>query len=167
MATADAVRLDFVCLHNAGRSQMAAAFAERERDERGVTDVVEIYSGGIEPADAVHEVVVEAMAEAGIDIADRRPKWVADLEQLEDSDHLVTMGCSISRFDPARYGVESLNWDLPNPDGQDMDAVRAVRDEIKTRVESLFDEVERLVEERRAEEDSTGVLGSIRDALSN
>ena len=67
----DKIRLDFVCVHNAGRSQMAAAFAERERAERGLENVVEIHSGGTDPADTVHEEVIEAMAEVGVDIADK------------------------------------------------------------------------------------------------
>ncbi|OYR38993.1 low molecular weight phosphatase family protein [Halorubrum sp. Ib24] len=161
------IRLDFVCVHNAGRSQMAAAFAERERSKRGLEELVEIHSGGTEPADAVHEEVVEAMAEVGIDIAGRTPKWVAELEQLENSDYLVTMGCSIMQFDPAQYGVESHEWDLVNPDGQDMDTVRDVRDEIEARVETLFDEIERLVEEEQTNTDSSsGLITSIRDSLS-
>lgn len=167
MVANDNIRLDFICVHNAGRSQMAAAFAERERSERGLEDIVEIHSGGTEPADAVHEEVVEAMAEVEIDIADRNPKWVAELEQLENSDYLVTMGCSIMQFDPAQYGVESHEWDLTNPDGQDLETVRNVRDEIEAKVEMLFDEVERLVEEERANTDSSsGFITSIRDSLS-
>lgn len=167
MVANDNIRLDFICVHNAGRSQMAAAFAERERSERGLEDIVEIHSGGTEPADAVHEEVVEAMAEVGIDIADRNPKWVAELEQLENSDYLVTMGCSIMQFDPAQYGVESHEWDLTNPDGQDLETVRNVRDEIEAKVEMLFDEVERLVEEEQANTDSSsGFITSIRDSLS-
>ena len=117
MTSADEIRLDFICVHNAGRSQMAAAFAERERAERGLEDVVEIHSGGTDPADAVHEEVVDAMAEVGIDVADRTPRYVADLENLKDTDYLVTMGCPIRKFNPAQYGVRSHEWDLANPDG--------------------------------------------------
>ncbi len=146
---------------------MAAAFAERERLERGLDGIVEIHSGGTEPADAVHEEVVKAMAEVEIDIADRNPKWVAELEQLENTDYLVTMGCSIMQFDPAQYGVESHEWDLTDPDGQDMKTVRNVRDDIEAKVETLFDEIERLVEEERANTDSSsGFITSIRDSLS-
>ena len=167
MTSADTIRLDFICVHNAGRSQMAAAFAERERAERGLEDVVEIHSGGTDPADAVHEEVVDAMAEVGIDVADRTPRYVADLENLKDTDYLVTMGCPIRKFNPAQYGVQSHEWDLANPDGQDTQTVREVRDEIERRVETLFDELDRRVEEEPAGTDSSsGVVGSIRDALS-
>lgn len=163
----DQIRLDFVCVHNAGRSQMAAAFAERERSERELEDFIDIHSGGTEPADTVHEEVVEAMAEVGIDISDRSPKYVAGLDQLKDSDYLVTMGCSITKFNPAQYGVEFQEWNLTNPDGQDMETVRDVRDEIETRVETLFDEIEQVVEEQRVNADSSGgVVTAIRDALS-
>lgn len=167
MATSDQVRLDFVCVHNAGRSQMAAAFAERESAERELEELVDVESGGTDPADSVHEEVVEAMAEVGIDISDRSPKYVAELEYLEDSDYLVTMGCSITKFNPAQYGVESHEWELTNPDGQDMNTVREVRDEIKTRVEALFDEIERLEENERANTGSPdGIVASIRETLS-
>lgn len=146
---------------------MAAAFAERERAERGLENLVDVHSGGTDPADAVHEGVVEAMAEVGIDIADRRPKWVAELDQLKHSDYLITMGCSISKFDPAGYGVKSHDWDLPNPDGRDVEAVREVRDEIESNVKTLFDDVERLAAEKREDTDSSdGILGTIRDSLS-
>jgi protein-tyrosine-phosphatase len=142
---------------------MAAAFAERERTGRKLEDTVEIHSGGTDPADTVHEEAVTAMSEVGIDIADRRPRYVADLDQLRESHYLVTMGCSITKFNPAQYGVESRSWDLTNPDGQDMETVREVRDEIEARVETLFDEVERVVEEKRVDTDSSrGIVGSIR-----
>lgn len=163
----DRIRIDFVCVHNAGRSQMAAAFAQRERTERELDEVVEIHSGGTDPADVIHEEVREAMAEVGLDVADRTPTYVADLDQLEESDYLVTMGCSIAKFNPARYGVESRNWNLTNPDGQDMETVREVRDDIKARVESLFDEVERVADEKENNTDASGsIVGSIRDTFS-
>jgi len=146
---------------------MAAAFAERERAERGLEDTVEIHPGGTNPADTVHEEVVEAMAEAGVDTADKTPKYVAALDELKDTDYLVTMGCSITKFNPAQYDVESHEWELMNPDGQDMETVRDVRDEIERQVETLFDELERLVDEKQASADSSGgVIAAIRDSLS-
>lgn len=167
MESIDKIRLDFVCVHNAGRSQMAAAFAERERAERNLEDVVEVHSGGTDPADTVHGEVVEAMAEVEIDITERIPKYVAELEDLRETDYLVTMGCSIMKFNPAQYGVESHEWDLTNPDGQDMETVRDVRDEIERRVETLFDELDRRVEKERVSKDSSGsVITSIRESLS-
>ena len=167
MASIDNIRLDFVCVHNAGRSQMAAAFAERERAERGLEDVVEIHSGGTDPADTVHEKVVEAMAECEVDIADKTPKHVAELDELKDTDYLVTMGCSVTKFNPAKYGVRSREWNLTNPDGQDMETVREVRDEIERRIETLFDELERLADGKRAGAGSSGgVITAIRDSLS-
>jgi protein-tyrosine-phosphatase len=168
MASSDTIRLDFICVHNAGRSQMAAAFAERERDERGLEDVVEVHSGGTDPAEAVHEAVVDAMMEVGFDLSGRSPSWVV-LDDLQDSHYLVTMGCSITEFDPARYGVESRSWDLTNPDGKEMDTVRTVRDEIERRVEKLFDEIERTAATEAGEDSgslSERVGSAVRDALS-
>lgn len=167
MVANNKIRLDFICVHNAGRSQMAAAFAERECSERGLEDIVEIHSGGTDPANTIHEEVVDAMAEVEIDIADRDPKWVVGLEQLKNSDYLITMGCSIMKFNPAQYGVESHEWDLTNPDGQNMETVRDVRDEIESKVETLFDDVERRVEQKQTKTDSSGgLITSIRDSLS-
>jgi protein-tyrosine-phosphatase len=166
MGTADTIRLDFLCVANAGRSQMAAAFAERERAERDLEDVVEIYSAGTDPAEAVHEEVVEAMAEVGIDVSGRRPRYV-DLEQLKESHYLVTMGCTITEFNPARYGVESRAWDLTNPDGQDMETVREVRDEVERRVETLFDEIEATAGDQSTDPSlPERVTSAVKDTLS-
>jgi len=167
MAATDTVRVDFICVHNAGRSQMAAAFAEREREERGLDDVVVINSAGTDPADEVHAEVVDAMAEAGFDLSDRSPSWVV-LDDLRDSHYLVTMGCTITEFNPAQYGVESRAWDLTNPDGKEMETVREVRDEIERRVSELFDEIERTAAEPDDEPESVSarVSSAVRDAIS-
>ncbi|MEF8783079.1 MAG: low molecular weight phosphatase family protein [Haloarculaceae archaeon] len=161
MAPPERVQIDFVCVHNAGRSQMAAAFAEREATERGLEDAVEIHSSGTDPADHVHEEVVEAMEEVGFDMSDRSPTWVV-LDDLKDSHYLVTMGCSITEINPAQYGVESRAWDLVNPDGKDMETVREVRDKIEQRVENLFDEIE-----RTAAEDAGDETQSVADRVSS
>ncbi|MFC7116557.1 low molecular weight phosphatase family protein [Natronoarchaeum sp. GCM10025703] len=165
MVSNDQIRLDFVCVHNAGRSQIAAAFAERERSERDLEDVIEIHSGGTEPGDTVHEEVVRAMGEVGIDISGRSPKWIADLDDLKETDYLITMGCFISEFDPAQYGVESYEWDLTNPEGQDLETVREIRDEIGRRVKTLFDEIEQVTEERANTDSSGSVVTAIQDFL--
>ncbi|MEF8829366.1 MAG: hypothetical protein V5A49_10040, partial [Haloarcula sp.] len=97
----------------------------------------------------------------------RSPKYVAELAELKDTDYLVTMGCSITEFNPAQYGVESREWDLTNPDGQDMETVRQVRDDIERRVVALFDDLGRLVEAEQAGTDSGGgVIAAIRDSFS-
>jgi len=166
MARAETVRIDFICVHNAGRSQMAAAFAEREAAERDLDDAVEVHSGGTDPADEVHGGVVDAMAEIDVDLSDRSPTWVV-LDELKESHYLVTMGCTITEFNPARYGVESRTWDLTNPDGKDMETVREVRDEIEGRVQELFDGIERTAEgSDDGTESVTGrVSSAVRDAL--
>lgn len=167
MVSTNKIRLDFACVHNAGRSQMAAAFAERERAERGLEEIVEIHSGGTDPAETVHGEVVEAMAEEGIDIADRTPKYVAALDDLNNTDYLITMGCTITKFNPEMYGAESQEWDLTNPAGQDMETVREVRNEIEHRVETLFDELDRPSKEEKVSTDSAGgVISTIRESLS-
>jgi len=167
MAATDGVRIDFICVHNAGRSQMAAAFAERERDERGLENVVEIHSAGTDPADEIHDTVLEAMSEVGFDLSDRSPSWVV-LDELKDSHYLVTMGCTITEFNPAHYGVESRAWDLTDPDGRDMATVREVRDEVEDCVSDLFDEIERTAAGPDDEPESVTarVSGAIKDALS-
>jgi protein-tyrosine-phosphatase len=141
------VHVMFTCVENAGRSQMAAALAERERERRGLEDPVEIHSAGTHPADSVHENVVEALAEADIDISDRVPTLV-DLEELKRMDVLVTMGCYIAEFDPATFIEETREWDLRNPDGEDLETTRTIREEVAERVSDLFDELEAEVDAR-------------------
>lgn len=164
MSIKEKIRADFVCVHNAGRSQMAEAFAKRERSKRNLQDAVEIYSGGTDPADEVQQKVIEAMSEVGIDISNKSPGYVAELEDLKETDYLVTMGCEIAKFNPDLYGAESDEWDLINPDGQDIETVREVRDEVETRVKDMFEEIEDLAEERQTS--SGGVVAQIRETFS-
>ena len=133
------VRVAFMCVQNAGRSQMSTAFAERERAERGLEDEVEILTGGTDPADHVHEEVVEVMAELDFDLSDREPREITTAE-LDSCDIVATMGCSTLDLDA---DVDVRDWALADPDGQDLDAVRAIRDDIADRVAAVFDEIER------------------------
>ena len=132
----DVVRFGFVCVQNAGRSQMSAAFAERERRERGLNERVEVVTGGTHPADEVHPEVVEAMRELDVDLADRVPREVSTAE-LNACDVVATMGCSTLTL---ADGVEARDWALDDPHGQDVERVREIRDEIGGRVVALFDE---------------------------
>ena len=132
------MRLAFVCVQNAGRSQMCAAFARRERERRGVGEQVDVVTGGTAPADEVHPVVVEAMAEVGIDVADREPRAVSTAA-LESCAVVATMGCSTLDLGSA---VPVRDWDLPDPNGADLATVRQIRAECRGRVASLFDEIE-------------------------
>lgn len=132
----DTVRLAFVCVQNAGRSQMSAAFAEREAERRGLDDV-EILSGGTHPADRVHPEVVDAMAELGFDLSDRTPREISP-ERLESAAVVATMGCSTLRLDA---DVDVRDWALADPHGEGEEAVRQIRDEIAERVADLFDEL--------------------------
>ncbi len=144
----DPIRIAFVCVQNAGRSQMAAAFAERERRERGLEDEVEMRTGGTDPADAVHPGVVEAMAEIGIDLSDRTPREISTAE-LNACDVVATMGCSTLELDAgdgAATPPEIRDWALDDPHGRDSDAVREIRDEVERRVAALFDDVADRVE---------------------
>ena len=135
------VEVVFACVRNAGRSQMAAAFAERELDRRGLGGRVTVRPGGTRPADKIHEVVRQVMSEAGIDLSDASPGYV-DLELLRDSEYLVTVGCTIAEFSPDSFGVDTRKWDLTDPVEADLRTARAVRDELEERVEGLVDEVE-------------------------
>jgi len=130
----------FVCVQNAGRSQMATAFAEREREERGLSDAVGIVTGGTDPADHVHDEVVEVMAERGFDLSERTPREVTH-DELQDCDYVITMGCSAEDVCPATWAGENRDWGLDDPDGKELDAVRAIRDEIEERVADLFAEL--------------------------
>ncbi|MBL1080719.1 arsenate reductase ArsC [Streptomyces actinomycinicus] len=123
----------FVCIHNAGRSQMAAAFLTHLAGER-----VQVRSAGSAPADTVNPAVVEAMAEAGIDISAEVPK-VLTVEAVQASDVVITMGCGDTC--PVFPGKRYLDWTLPDPAGQGVDAVRPIRAEIEKRIRGLLDEI--------------------------
>jgi len=135
------VTVGFVCVQNAGRSQMAAAFAERERADRGLEDEVRVVTGGTDPAEHVHDVVVDVMADAGFDLSDRTPRELT-FEELRDCDHVVTMGCSAEDVCPASWAGENRDWGLDDPDGATRAAAVAVRDEVERRVAALFDELQ-------------------------
>jgi len=124
----------FVCLHNAGRSQMSQALFERAAADRHGA-----RSAGTTPGDRVHPEVAEAMRELGIEIGDRQPRRLTT-EDAEWADVVVTMGCG----DKCPYipGRRYLDWELPDPKGQPLDAVRATRDEIVARVEELVTELD-------------------------
>ncbi|MEU1423133.1 arsenate reductase ArsC [Kitasatospora sp. NPDC005751] len=123
----------FVCVHNAGRSQMAAAFLTRLGGHR-----VEVRSAGSAPADTVNPAVVEALAEVGIDISAEVPK-VLTAEAVQASDVVITMGCG----DACPYfpGTRYLDWKLDDPAGQGVDAVRPIRDQIEQRIRGLLAEL--------------------------
>jgi protein-tyrosine-phosphatase len=123
----------FVCVHNAGRSQMAAAFLSHLAGER-----VEVRSAGSAPADAVNPAVVEAMSEVGIDISAQIPK-ILTTEAVQASDVVITMGCGDAC--PVFPGKRYLDWRLDDPAGRGVEAVRPIRDEIETRVRALIGEV--------------------------
>jgi arsenate reductase len=134
-------RVLFVCLHNAGRSQMSEAlFARAAGGDH------EARSAGTTPAERVHPEVVEAMRELGVDLARRRPRRLS-LEMAEWADVVVTMGCG----DECPYvpGKRYLDWDLPDPSGQPLEAVRRTRDEIERRVTALVRELDGPESERR------------------
>ena len=123
----------FVCLHNAGRSQMSQALLERAADRRHTA-----ISAGTTPAECVHPEVVEVMRELGIDLSGRRPQLLTR-ELAEQADVVVTMGCG----DACPYipGKRYLDWDLPDPSSRPVSEVRAIRDEIARRVDSLAQEL--------------------------
>lgn len=139
MSDGDPIRIALMCVQNAGRSQMATAFAERERRRRGLDDRIEILTGGTQPADSVHEVVVEAMDEVGIDLSDRTPREITT-EELASCEYIATMGCSTLDLEPSA-GVDVRDWALEDPHGTDVDDVRQIRDEVERRVIALFDEI--------------------------
>ncbi|MFE7211137.1 arsenate reductase ArsC [Streptomyces sp. NPDC001698] len=123
----------FVCVHNAGRSQMGAAFLTHLAGDR-----VEVRSAGSAPADAVNPAVVEAMKEVGVDISAQKPK-VLTTEAVRSSDVVITMGCGDAC--PVFPGKRYLDWQLDDPAGQGVEAVRPIRDAIEQRVRELLGEL--------------------------
>jgi arsenate reductase len=128
------VRVLFVCLHNAGRSQMSQALFERAADGRH-----EACSAGTTPAEHVHPEVIEVMNEIGIDLTDRTPQLLTR-DLAEWADIIVTMGCGDQC--PFIPGKRYIDWDLPDPKGQPIDEVRATRDEIARRVDQLITQLD-------------------------
>ena len=120
----------FVCVHNAGRSQMAAGWLRHLAGDR-----VEVLSAGSAPAEGINPVGVEAMAEVGIDIAGQQPKLLSDAA-VQSSDVVITMGCGDAC--PFYPGTRYEDWALDDPAGRGIDAVRPIRDEIRRRVEELI-----------------------------
>jgi len=136
----DPTCIAFVCVQNAGRSQMAYAFARRELERRGLEDCIDLLTGGTRPAARVHEEVVTAMDAVGVDLSARTPREITFAE-VRDSDYVVTMGCSAADVCPAGWAGENRDWDLEDPDGRPPAEVAAIRDEIERRVGDLLDEV--------------------------
>lgn len=123
----------FLCVHNAGRSQMAAGWMRHLGGDR-----IDVFSGGSEPADRVNQAAVAAMAEVGIDISAEVPQPWAD-ETIRAADVVVTMGCG----DTCPYfpGTRYVDWELEDPSGKDLEAVRPIRDEVERRVRGLMAEL--------------------------
>lgn len=120
----------FLCVHNAGRSQMALGFFQHLAGDRAVA-----LSGGSEPADQVNPAAVAAMTEVGVDISDQSPRRWTD-ENVRTADVVVTMGCGDTC--PVFPGKRYLDWELPDPAGQDVEHVRPIRDDIERRVRTLL-----------------------------
>jgi arsenate reductase (thioredoxin) len=123
----------FVCVHNAGRSQMAAGLLHQRARGR-----LRVRSAGSDPADEINPAVVAAMAEVGVDLSREYPKPLTD-EAVRAADAVVTMGCGDAC--PVYPGKHYLDWDLPDPAGQDLETVRVIRDEIDARVQRLLAEL--------------------------
>ncbi len=124
----------FVCVHNAGRSQMAAGYLQHLAGDR-----ITVLSAGSEPGDRINPVAVQAMAEEGIDITGDQPKLLTDAA-VQESDVVITMGCGDTC--PFYPGKRYEDWELDDPAGQEIDVVRPIRDAIKERVESLIGELD-------------------------
>lgn len=133
MSTTNKPSVLFVCVHNAGRSQMAAAFLSRLSEGR-----IEVRSAGSEPANMVNPAAVEAMNELGIDMSAETPK-ILTTEAVKDSDVVITMGCGDTC--PIFPGKRYEDWKLEDPAGQGVEAVRPIRDDIRVRIEALIAEL--------------------------
>ncbi|MER7050928.1 MULTISPECIES: arsenate reductase ArsC [unclassified Streptomyces] len=134
MSSAPLASVLFVCVHNAGRSQMAAGFLRHLAGDR-----VEVRSAGSVPGDRVNPAAVEAMREAGVDIAGARPR-ILTTEAVQASDYVITMGCGDAC--PVFPGKTYLDWALEDPAGRGVEAVRPIRDAIRARVEALVAEID-------------------------
>jgi len=128
------IKIVFVCVENARRSQMAQGFAEAFGEGK-----IEVYSAGSRPSSHIDPLVIEVMKEKGIDLSARRPKSLNDLPPI-DMDYLVTMGCEETC--PAVLAKKIIEWDIPDPKGKSIDVFRNVRDMIEEKVRALLEELE-------------------------
>jgi arsenate reductase len=122
----------FVCIENAGRSQMAEAFAKKYGESKFV-----VSSAGNKPAEAVNSVVVEAMRELGIDISQNKPKLIT-AQMAMNVDLVVTMGCGANDICPGPFFVPTVDWKLEDPKGKPIEKVREIRNEIEHRIQTLI-----------------------------
>lgn len=143
--TFDSLRLGFVCVENAGRSQIAAALAETQIQVRNRADI-EVVSGGTDPAEAIHPTVVEVMGEKGYDLSDRSPTQITR-DELEACDFVVLMGCTLS-IEDIPPGVIVRDWGFVDPVDADLESVRAISTEIEQQVIELFDDLPTQAERR-------------------
>lgn len=128
-------RVLFVCVENAGRSQMAEAFANMYGKDK-----VEVSSAGNKPADKVNPVVVEVMKEKGIDISRNKPKLIT-FQMAQESDLIVTMGCNDQGICPGPFFKPTIDWKLEDPKGKPIEKVREIRDQIERQVQELIAEL--------------------------
>jgi arsenate reductase len=131
------LKILFVCVENARRSQMAQGFAEAFGQGR-----VEVYSAGSSPSSQIDPFVIEVMKEKGIDLSGKRPKGLNDLPPIE-MDYLITMGCEETC--PAVLAKQVVEWQIPDPKGKPIEVFREVRDDIEDKVKTLFEEIEKNV----------------------
>ena len=125
----------FVCVHNAGRSQMAEAFFNRMTKGKA-----EGFSAGTQIADSINPLVLEAMREVGIDISQQKPKKLT-LDMMDNADKVITMGCGVEETCPASF-VPTEDWKLEDPAGKPIETVRQIRDEVKLKVKGLMKELD-------------------------
>jgi len=125
----------FVCVENAGRSQMAEAFAKKDGGEE-----VEVYSAGTMPAPSVHPEVIQVMMEKGIDLSSKKPQILSE-KLLEKVDLVITMGCSVEGLCPAPLIKNIIDWKLEDPKGKPIEKVREIRDEVERKVLDLLNQI--------------------------
>jgi arsenate reductase len=128
------IKIAFICVENARRSQMAQGFAEALGQEE-----LKVYSAGSRPSWAIDPLVIEVMREKGIDLSSKRPKSLNDLPPIE-MDYLITMGCEETC--PAISAKKIIEWEIPDPKGKPIDEVRRIRDMLAVKVKMLLEEVE-------------------------
>ena len=127
-------RILFVCVENAGRSQMAEAFANKYGKDKFI-----VSSAGNKPADKVNPIVVEALKEKGIDISMNKPKLLT-FQMVQDADLIVTMGCNDNGICPGPFFKPTIEWKLEDPKGKSIEKIREIRDEIEKKVRIMLDE---------------------------
>lgn len=136
------LNIAFVCVENAGRSQIAESIAKIEINKRNLSDKIEVISGGTKPAEKIHTNVIDTLQDRNIDISDKKPQKITQ-ETLQNFDYIITMGCSANDVCPINWNGETIDWDITDPRGKNKNKTKKITEEIEHKVIKLIEKIDK------------------------